>query len=345
MGLENKKTTIHDIAKKLNTTASTVSRALQDHPRISDSTKKSVFAMAEKMNYQPNSIAAALRRGRSNLIGILVPTIDRNFFGSVVRGIEEVLTGSGYNVIISQSNDSAEQEKLNIKALLEAQVDGIFVSYAKETLSFEHFDKIVQQNVPLIFFDRMQDSLKVDSVIIDDYEAGFKATEHLIEQGCSRIAHFAGPGNVSIYRDRQSGYQDALKKYNIHNNPSLIFTNNLKFEDGQKLGMRIANMDLPPDGIFSSSDYAAMGAMEVLKKRGVKIPGQIAIVGFSNESFTELVTPALTTVEQHSKKMGQEVAHLFLQRVKEEESVSTITKTVLPSELIIRESSLKKVIK
>lgn len=345
MGLENKKTTIHDIAKKLNTTASTVSRALQDHPRISDSTKKSVFAMAEKMNYQPNSIAAALRRGRSNLIGILVPTIDRNFFGSVVRGIEEVLTGSGYNVIISQSNDSAEQEKLNIKALLEAQVDGIFVSYAKETLSFKHFDKIVQQNVPLIFFDRMQDSLKVDSVIIDDYEAGFKATEHLIEQGCSRIAHFAGPGNVSIYRDRQSGYQDALKKYNIHNNPSLIFTNNLKFEDGQKLGMRIANMDLPPDGIFSSSDYAAMGAMEVLKKRGVKIPGQIAIVGFSNESFTELVTPALTTVEQHSKKMGQEVAHLFLQRVKEEESVSTITKTVLPSELIIRESSLKKVIK
>lgn len=343
--MENKKTTIHDIAKELNTTASTVSRALQDHPRISDSTKKSVFEMAEKMNYQPNSIASALRRGRSNLIGILVPTIDRNFFGSVVRGIEEVLTGSGYNVIISQSNDSIEQEKLNIKALLEAQVDGIFVSYAKETLSFEHFHKIVKQNVPLIFFDRMQDSIKVDSVIIDDYEAGFKATEHLIEQGCSHIAHFAGPGNVSIYRDRQSGYEDALKKYNIHANPSLIFKSDLKFEAGQELGMRIANMDFPPDGIFSSSDYAAMGAMEVLKKRGIKIPDQIAIVGFSNESFTELVTPALTTVEQHSKKMGQEIAHLFLQRVNEEEPVSTITKTVLPSELIIRESSLKKVLK
>ncbi|MEQ9265049.1 MAG: LacI family DNA-binding transcriptional regulator [Balneolaceae bacterium] len=339
--MENKKTTIHDIAKKLNTTASTVSRALRDHPRISDSTKKLVFAMAEEMNYQPNSIAAALRKGRSNLIGILVPTIDRNFFGSVVRGLEEVLTNSGYNVIISQSNDSIEKEKLNIKALLEAQVDGIFASYAKETTSFEHFDKIIKQGIPLIFFDRMQDSMKVDSVVIDDYKAGFKATEHLIEQGCTRIAHFAGPGNVSIYRDRQAGYEDALKKYNLASDPSLIFKSDLKFESGQDLGERILNMPPLPDGIFSSSDYAAMGAMEVLKKRGIKIPNQIAIVGFSNEAFTSLVNPALTTVEQHSKKMGEEVAHLFLERVNSKEPIFTFTKTVLPSELIIRDSSIK----
>ncbi len=344
--MNNKKTTIHDIAKELDITASTVSRALKDHPRISDATKKSVVEMAEKMNYQPNSIAAALRRGTSNLIGVIIPTVDRNFFASVVRGVEDVLNDTSYNVIICQSSDSVEKEKSNIKALLEAQVDGIFASYAKETIDFDHYKGVQESGIPLILFDRMQDVFDVDAVVIDDYLGAFKATDHLIEQGCRRIVYFSGPENVSIYRDRRRGYEEALKRHKISLDEKLIFSSNLKLEAGKKLGEEIAHWEQLPDAIFSASDYAAMGAMESLKNNGIHIPEEIAIVGFSNEAFTELVDPPLTTVDQHSKKMGQFTANLFLERIKEKQendTVHTPTKTVLNPELIVRKSSLKKI--
>ncbi len=294
------------------------------------------------MNYQPNSIAAALRRGTSNLIGVMIPTVDRNFFGSVVRGVEEVLNETGYNVIITQSNDSFEKEKQNIKALLEAQVDGILASFAKDTTSFEHYDEIVKRGIPLILFDRMDESLKVDSVVIDDYQAAYKATEHLIEQGCRRIVHFAGPDNVSIYRDRQRGYEDALRRNNIESDPDLVMRSDVKFESGRELGKAISSMVNTPDGIFSSSDFAAMGAIEILKKRGFNVPEDIAVVGFSNESFTGLVDPPLSTVEQHSKKMGNFTANLFLERIRNKNGTHTPAKTVLTPELIIRRSSMRK---
>ncbi|MEX0609212.1 MAG: LacI family DNA-binding transcriptional regulator [Balneolaceae bacterium] len=340
--MASKRTTIHDIARELDITASTVSRALKDHPRISESTKKSVLAMAEEMNYQPNSIAAALRRGTSNLIGVIIPTADRNFFASVIRGVEEVLNGTGYNVIICQSNDSVEKEKSNIKALLEAQVDGIFASYAKETTSFDHYKDVVERGIPLILFDRMQDSFDVDAVGVDDFAGAFKATEHLIEQGCKKIVHFTGPDNVSIYRDRRRGYEEALKRNQIQVDEKLVLTSDLKLEAGRSLALDITSWAEIPDAIFSASDYAAMGAMEVLKNKGFSIPDDVAIIGFSNESFTSLVDPALSTVDQHSKKMGQFTANMFLDRMKKEkDSIYTPSKTVLSPELIIRKSSLR----
>ncbi|MEX2603136.1 MAG: LacI family DNA-binding transcriptional regulator [Gracilimonas sp.] len=340
--MTSKRTTIHDIAKELDITASTVSRALKDHPRISDSTKKLVVETAKKMNYQPNSIAAALRRGTSNLIGVIVPNVDRNFFASVVRGVEDVLNDTSYNVIICQSSDSLEKEKSNIKALLEAQVDGIFASYAKETTDFEHFEDVLKRGIPLILFDRMQDAFDVDAVVIDDYLGANKATEHLIEQGCKRIVHFSGPDNVSIYRDRRRGYEEALVRNGLTVDTNLILPSDLKLESGKALGKEILNWPELPDAIFSASDYAAMGAMEVLKNNGIQIPGDIALVGFSNESFTAIVDPPLSTVDQHSKKMGQFTANLFLDRIKKNNGAHTPTKTVLNPELIIRKSSLKK---
>ncbi|MAL18742.1 MAG: LacI family transcriptional regulator [Balneola sp.] len=340
--MAQKRTTIHDIAKELDITASTVSRALKDHPRISESTKKSVVAMAKKMNYQPNSIAAALRRGTSNLIGVIIPTIDRNFFASVLRGIEDVLNDTNYNVIICQSSDSLEKEKSNIKALLEAQVDGIFASYAKETTDFSHYEEVHDRGIPLILFDRMQESFDVDAVVIDDYLGAFKATEHLIEQGCTRITHFSGPQNVSIYRDRKRGYEEALKKHDLPVEEKFILNSDLKLEAGKSLAEEIVSWEQMPDAIFSSSDYAAMGAMEVFKSNNLRIPEDIAIVGFSNESFTSIVDPALTTVDQHSKKMGQFTANLFLDRIQENDIPHTPSRTVLNPELIIRKSSLKK---
>lgn len=342
--MSSKRTTIHDIAKELDITASTVSRALKDHPRISDSTKKLVVEMAEKMNYQPNSIAAALRRGTSNLIGVIIPNVDRNFFGSVVRGVEDVLNDTNFNVIICQSSDSLEKEKSNIKALLEAQVDGIFASYAKETTNFDHFEEVIKRGIPLILFDRMQDVFDVDAVVIDDYLGAYKATEHLIEQGCKRIVHFAGDENVSIYRDRRRGYEEALKRNGLPINEDLILSSDLKLETGRELGEQISGWVELPDAIFSASDYAAMGVMETLKKNDIHIPEDIAIVGFSNESFTSIVDPPLSTVDQHSKKMGQFTANLFLDRIKDKDASYTPTKTVLNPELIVRKSSLKKTV-
>ncbi len=337
----NKKTTIHDIAKKLDITASTVSRALQDNPRISDSTKKLVVKTARQMNYQPNSIAAALRNGKSNLVGVMIPTVDRNFFGSVVRGIEEILNDSDYNVIICQSEDSHEKEKTNIKTLLKAQVDGIFASYAKETVDFKHYEEILNHNVPLILFDRMQNHFDVDAVVIDDYKGGFDATEHLIEQGCRNIVHLTGPDNVSIYKDRKRGYEDALRKHGFPALPENIYQSDLKLEAGIRIGEKLKKLSKLPDGIFSSSDYAAIGAIQVLKKSGIKIPQDIAVVGFSNESFTNLVDPSLSTIDQKSKKMGHFIANTFLERMNKKESY-TPSRKVLTPELIVRDSSLRK---
>jgi LacI family transcriptional regulator len=340
--MKKKRTTIHDIANKLNVTASTVSRALNDHPKISASTKKLVRQMAKELSYQPNSLAAALRNGRSNIVGVIVPQADRNFFSSVIHGIEEVVNKAGYNVIICQSDDSLEKEKSNLRALLEAQVDGILVSYAKETTDFTHYQKIIKKGVPLILFDRQDESLNTDAVVIDDYLGAYKATEHLIEQGCRRIVHFSGPENVSIYRERRRGYEEALKRHGIDIDDNLIIHSNLKLADGRQHGHDIAEWNQLPDAIFSASDYSAMGAIESLKEHNIKIPDQIAVVGFSNESFTSFVDPGLSTIDQHSKKMGQFAAQLFLDQIKSNGSKLTSQKTVLTPELIIRGSSLKK---
>lgn len=343
--MKNKKTTIHDIAQELGITASTVSRALKDHPRISDSTKEAVIEMADQLNYQPNNIAAALRKGKSNIIGVIIPMADRDFFASVIRGVEEVVNQAGYRVIISQSNDSPEKEKSNITALLESQVDGILASYAKETTEFSHYEEIIKRDVPLILFDRLHEtleSMEVGSVVINDYLGAYKATEHLIEQGYKRIAHFSGHQHISIYKERRRGYEEALKRHDIPVDESMIIESNLKLDAGRELGKQLLSWNELPDAIFSASDYGAVGAMEVLKNNGIRIPDDIALVGFSNESFTSFVEPALTTVDQHGEKMGQIAARLFLDHANNKNKTFTPSKTVLNPELIIRKSSIKK---
>lgn len=335
------KVSIHDIAKELEISASTVSRALQNNPRISAATKKNVLNMAKKLNYKPNQIAAALSRGKSNLIGIIIPVADRSFFASVIRGIEEVLNSTEFNVIICQSDESITKEKANIKTLLEIQVDGIFASFVKETTNFDHYKEIIEQGVPLILFDRMQNEFETDSVVIDDYIGAFKATEHLIEQGSKRIVHFEGTSNLIIYRDRRRGYEDALKKYGIPVNEELIFKSDLSIAAGKELGEKMMQLNPLPDGLFSASDYAAIGAIDTFKNHNISVPRQIAVVGFSNETFTSLVSPSLSTVNQQSKKIGELTAKVFLNKIQNINKINTPTKNMLTPELIVRESSLR----
>jgi LacI family transcriptional regulator len=341
--MKRDKVTIHDIARKLNTTASTVSRALKNHPRISEEMKKAVLAAAQKLNYQPNQIAAALRNGRSKILGIIVPNIDRSFFSSVVYGIEEVANKAGYNVMICQSHEDFKKEADTVDALLNAQVDGVIASFAKGTQDFSHFTKIKERGIPLIMFDRANDELGVSHVVIDDFLGAYKAVDHLIKQGCKRIAHFTGIQKVSIYRERLRGYKEALLKNNIPFDQSLVMESNMQLEDGRKSMEKLLKLAKPVDGVFSASAFGAMGALQVCKERGIAIPKEVAIVAFSNENFTSFSDPALTTVEQHSLEMGNTAADLFFEQLRAKASDKKFMpqKIVLTPTLIIRESSLK----
>jgi len=344
--LDNKnKTTIIDIAEVLNITPSAVSKALNNHPRISAKTKKAVKEVAKKLNYQPNHLASALRKGKSNLVGVMIPRANSNFFSSVVENIEEQLSKEGYNVIITQSNESFTRECKNIQSLLLTQVDGIIASMANETTDLEHFENIKSKGVPLIMFDRGEDSLGVDYIGIDDYKSSFLVIEHLKKQGCKRIAHIGGYSHTRIYKSRIKGYKDALEKYNLPLVNELISESGLSIEDGRRIMTQLLELPKPPDAVYAASDFAALGALQVLEENNINIPNDIALVGFSNETFTSLIKPSISTINQRSESIGEMAAKTFLKRVKNSNWKPKLKKIMIEPELIIRDSSLKVAVK
>jgi LacI family transcriptional regulator len=337
----SKKSTISDIARELNITASTVSRALNDNPRISEETKKLVKDAAKRVGYQVNGVASALRSGRTHTIGVIVPTADRSFFASIVRGIEMAANRIGYNVMICQSNDSYASEMINIKALLRAQVDGIVLSISKETKDFQHLEDLKKRGIPLVIFDRVIYKSDISTVTIDDYRGAYKATQHLIEQGCQRIATFTLENqNLSIYKERLRGYKDALAAYNFPIRDNYVHINDLRIDGGRAGAEFLWSLPEPPDAIFCASDFSALGAMQYLKEKGLKIPKDVALVGFANEPFTAYIEPALTTVHQQPIEMGQAIAQLFLEQVEGDNGHFTAKNITLNADLIIRQSSL-----
>lgn len=341
--MSNKKATVHDIALKLGITASTVSRALNDHPRISAATKKLVLKTAKEVNYQPNHIAAALRMGKSRLIGVIVPTANRNFFSSVVRGIDEIADSLGYRVILCQSYENYEKEVQTINALLSARVDGIIVSIAKNTERFDHFQGVIDKGIPLVLFDRITDQVGVNQVVIDDHWASYKAVEQLIGQGYRKIAHFTSPRKINIYKERLRGYVDALTEHGLPIDPQLIVESDMQLEDGQQSTRHLLDKGVDFDAIFSAADYAAMGALQVLKEKSIAVPRQVGIVGFGNEPFTSFTDPPLSTVDQTSIAMGHVTAELFFELLKADPKKFIAQKSVLKPELIIRASSMRQV--
>lgn len=340
--IQKKRATIHDIAKALNVTPSTVSRALNGSTRISEQTKRSVRLVAEQLNYQPNTLAAALRNGKSYLIGIILPTVDRTFFSSVVRGIEEIANTANYHVTISQTYDSYKKEVATVQAMLNARVDGIIISHAKETKDFNHLLKIKERGIPVILFDRWQDGLQVSQVVIDDYRAAFEATEHLIKQGCKYIAHFTSSRKISVFKERLRGYKEALESNSLRFSIDLVLESNLQLEDGRTSMQRLLSSKQRPDGVFSASAASIMGALQICKENDIEVPNDIALVGFSNEPFTSFTEPPLSTVDQHSVQIGNAAAQLFLSEVSKSSGV--VQKIVLSPTLIVRSSSLRKTI-
>jgi len=337
-----KKPTIQDIADALGITPSAVSKALNDHPRISDRTKKAVIEMAEKLHYQPNFLASALRSGKSKLLGVIVPAIDYAFFSSVVHGIEAVATQAGYNIIISQSNDSYEEEKASVNALIKTQVDGVLASIANSTTNFDHFQRLLDNDIQLVLFDRVNERQHTSTVVIDDFQGAFKATEHLIQQGCRRILHLAGHQRISLYQHRINGYQAALQRYGLPLDADLIVESNLSMADGERiLRERLSTASLP-DGVFAASDHAALGAMHALQEAGIAIPEEVAVIGFSDEPFTAFIRPALSTVDQQSINMGEIAARLLLEQINGSDKPFIHRREVLQPQLVIRQSSQRR---
>lgn len=342
-----RRTTIYDIAKELDITAASVSRALNNNPKISETTRKLVIETAAKLNYKQNKLALALRSGKSFNVGVIVPRIDSNFFASVIRGIEEELYAHKYNVIICQTHEDEKREFENINTLLNAQVDGILMSVSN--ISSEDFssdnDKIIkraiEKNVPLIFFDRKKNINGVSSVTINDFEVSYLATKHLIAQGCTRIAHFRGNQNIEIFKHRFNGYKQALIDNGIEFKEEYVIHTKSNVDEGANAIKILMELNTPPDALFSSGDFAALGAIQYLKSIGKRIPEDFCVVGFGNEPFTDFMELPMSTVDQVPLEMGKMTAKVFMEKINKT-GEKEANQVVLTSELKIRQSSLRK---
>lgn len=337
--MKNGLVTIKDIARELKISPSTVSRALKNHPDISDETKKAVNELATRLNYQPNAVALSLKQRRSSTIGIIIPEIVHYFFSSVISGIEDVAYDAGFNVIICQSNERYDREVANTRTLLANRVDGILVSISKETKDYSHFYNLKDHNVPLVFYDRIVPGFQADQIIIDDFDAAYRATKHLIEGGFQKIFHFAGPQNLLIGQQRKDGYLKALNEAGIEADKSRIIEAD-NFEKARIAVINILDSKLPIDGIFAVNDLTAIGAMQTLQKRGIKIPGEVAVVGFSDGRLSGITDPTLTSVDQHGYEMGSMATELLLKRISDENKDFPFETKVLNANLIIRGSSV-----
>ena len=334
---KNTEPTIHDIAHELNISASTVSRAMNDNPRISLKTREKIKALANSLGYRPNTLASNLRNKKSNTIGIVVPLINRHFFSSVISGVEDVAYKAGYTVVISQSNDQADKEINIVQSMFANRVDGLIISIAMQTETFDHLKLFRRKHIPLVFFDRVVDEIETDKIVVDDFAGGFKVTQHLIDQGYQRIAHIAGPLNLMTYRERKNGYRQALIQNGITCDESLVLENRLTSEDGVNAAKQLMSLATPPDAIFCGNDTTALSLMMFLRDKGYRIPRDIGIVGFSNEPFSRVVSPSITTIAQPGFEMGQKAAELIIRKIENKER--TYQTIILPTELIIRESS------
>ncbi len=338
--MRSSQTTIKDIAKALGISPSTVSRALKDHPDISEKTKKAVNELAKKLNYRPNAIALSLRSSRSHTIGILIPQLVHHFFSSVIAGAESVAHDANYNVIISRSNENYDIEVKNTQTMLLSRIDGMLVSITKETKEVEHFKNLIDNGIPIVFFDRSTDEIPSDKVIVDDFQGAALATSHLIDQGCSRIAHFSAPPHLTIGKDRIEGYKSALKKHGLQTDNSLIIKCD-NYEDGLRETDKLLRSHNRPDGIFAVNDSTAAAAINIIKKHGLRVPEDVAVIGFGRELIAEMTDPKLSSVDQHGFKMGQKAMKLLLKRIEEKQHDDDFVTEVVPTELIVRESSLK----
>lgn len=340
---EHRHVTIYDIAEKLNLAASTISRALKDHHSISDKTIKKVKQTAKEMGFVPNTLAAGLRGNVTKTIGILIPTVTQPFLSSLISGIEIAAQKSDYSVIIMQSHDSYQMEVDMAKSLYSNRVSGVICSLAMETKDTSHFKQFSNNNIPLVFVDRVPKDYDTFRVVINNYLAGYKATKHLVEQGCKRIAHLtAGSEFGTLYNERKRGYIDALSEHGLPVQNNLIVSlKEMTYEAGVKACNQLFDLKMPPDGLFAPGDILAVSAVQTAKKRGIKVPDQFAVIGFNNDPISEIIEPNISTITHPAEKMGKAAAELIIKNLKSVKEEDAKEITFLNTQVLIRESSKK----
>lgn len=312
--MKQRRITIKDIAKTLNISPSTVSRALKDHPDISEETKRQVQALASSVNYRPNAIALGLRKAKTNTIGIIVPEIVHHFFSTVISGIDDIAHAAGYSTIICQTNESEERERMCLQALLDNRIDGLLISVSKETATFDHLYALAETEIPLVFFDRVCETLPSHRVITDDFEGARVATKHLISIGCKRIVHLTSSPSLIISCQRLNGYKTALMEAGLPIDESLIIEAD-SAEAVTQAADKLITIAPEIDGIFAINDYTAIGAIKLLQKNGYAIPDDIAIIGFGDGPVNDVVSPTLSTVVQPGYNIGQEAMLMLIKQI------------------------------
>ncbi|GAA4395599.1 LacI family DNA-binding transcriptional regulator [Nibrella viscosa] len=338
-----KEITIYDIARELNLSPATVSRALNDHPAINSNTKILITGKAQEMGYQSNRFASNLRRQRTNTIGVIVPRLDSYFMSTVLAGMEKVANQANYNLLISQSFESVRKEMANAKTMFNSRVDGLLVSLASDTENLEHFNTFFRKGLPIILFDRVMPQKNCTNVVIDNVKAGYEATAHLLEQGCRRVMHVTGDIRRNVYADRLRGYKLALLDQGLTQTDDLLRFTNLTRQDGIEVAADISRMALPPDGLFVANDLCAVSCISALKKHGFAVPGDMAVVGFNNDPYSLVIEPNLTTIDYPGQEMGEIATQSLINYLNGLLRIGTTNTIVLHHELIVRESTQKLV--
>jgi LacI family transcriptional regulator len=335
-----KEITIYDLARKLNISSATVSRALKDDPVVSKKTRKRISELAEEMGYRSNNFARNLRTQRTNTIGVIVPRLNSYFMSTVIAGMESIANSEGYNLIISQSSESAQKEMASAKTMFNNRVDGLLVSLAYDTDAIPHFEAFIKKNIPLIFFDRVDDHNICTSVLINNRKAAYEATTHLINQGRKRIVYITATPKRNVYVDRLKGYKEALSDKQIDFREEYVLICNLSQESGVEAAAIIRRMSPLPDAVFVANDNCAAGCMVALKQSGIRIPQDIAFAGFNNDPVSTVVEPNLTTINYPGYEMGQVAARNLINHLSGASSIHSTNTIILRSELVIRESSV-----
>ena len=339
---QSKEVTIYDIAQKLHISSATVSRGLNNHFSVNKKTQKIIIETARSMGYRSNLFAKNLRHQKTRTLGIIVQTLNSNFIASVLSGIEQVANKAGYNLIISQSQESQAKEAINAEAMFNRRVDGLIVSLAFDTKNVSHFDSFFNKDIPVVFFDRVSFGQSSTNVVIDNFKAGYEATRHLISQGCKRIAHITGNLTRNVYADRMKGYKEALEESKIPFNEKYVLINNMDEVSALEAADRLMSMKPMPDGLFVANDNCAAVCMQAIKDAGYAIPKDIAVVGFNNDIISRVVNPKITTVNYPGEQMGTITANALINHLEGKANLGATSTIIIKSELIVRESSLKK---
>ena len=334
--------TIKDIAKALGLSTSTVSRALRDSYEISPETKKLVLEYAEKNNYHPNPIALSLKERRSRSIGVIVCEIANSFFSQVINGIESIAYNNGYNVIIAQSRESFDREVMNLQYLTSRSIDGLIISISTETKDFSYFKELHQKGLPIVFFDRIVSEIDTHKVIADNYKGAYDATTHLINCGYRRIAAISNPALLSITKERLAGYKAALEENGIEVNDALVKYcqhGGMIVSEVEEVVKELFRLKPGPDAIFATADKLTTGCLRIIKAKGMKVPDDMGLIGFSNTDLTDMLDPPLSIIKQPAFEMGEVTMNLLLQLIESKRPVTDFETKVLSTELLIRSST------